>query len=130
MEPGRAIDTPAARDSLDFNLAGEEITVHKNGAAMSMPRVEAALMAIFGKALKGDLPSMKFIAEHTGVDTRDFMERAGSRSIELDEAAVAVLEHHAEWVAIVDEAKAKTGHCSDNSSDEESDDKCHYRSQI
>lgn len=105
-----------------LNLAGEEITVHKNGAPMSMSRVEAALIAVFGKALKGDLPSMKFIAERVGFEPGERMDCSGARSIELDEAAIGILEHHSGWVAIVEEARARLRETEDCDPDQEVSD--------
>ena len=103
-----------------LKLAGEEIPVQKNGVTMSMSRMDAALMTSFGNAIKGDLPSLKFIAELLGIDPKDLLANGTARSIEIDEAAIAVLERHTDWVAICEEAKARAAGFSDDASGEES----------
>ena len=103
-------------------LAGEEVTVQQNGIPMAMPRRRLILLALFGKAAKGDLSCAKFLFEHCGFVTNDFPTQGDIRSVEIDENALAVLQTHADWVEVVEQAKKRLGEALDMDGEEGSDD--------
>jgi len=97
-------------------LAGEEILVHKNGAAMSMTRKEAVVSAVIAKAMKGDLACVKFIHSELGLETGG----AGPAIVpELSADILDVLQSHTDWVGICEEAEARLSEPDEGMNDAE-----------
>ena len=63
------------------------------------------LQAVFTKAMKGDLASIKFVTGQLGVEPSDMSQ---STHLVPTEADLAALETHADWVRVVEQAKTDT----------------------
>ena len=101
-------------------LAAKEIVVYENGTAVSMSQDEAMLVAVFMKAMKGDMTAVKFITETLSHDG-DQAHKPLSLSITPDD--LKVLENRLLWVETLQEARAQVhGDNPDETSIEEEKD--------
>jgi hypothetical protein len=100
---GKAKKEASLRATLK-KIAGQEIVVHENGAAVSMRRDEAMLQAIVVKAMKGDLAAVKFIAEMIGIEPES---SAGPPEFETTDLDLTVLQRHADWVGLLENGRAE-----------------------
>lgn len=107
FKPGRS-GNPAGRPKgakgFDASLVREleaKITVTEGGTRKTMSKAEAAAKRLVEKALKGDMPALRYLAE----TDRNFAEKVESRiklasedvkSIEIDSADEEILRHFAE----------------------------------
>ena len=100
-------------------LSGKEIVVHQNGVPVTMTQGEAMLAALFAKAMKADLGSIKFICQTLGISEADL---AAAKSPAFTEGMLNVLETHADWMAIVETAHAELAEDSDEINEGGDDD--------
>ncbi len=84
-------------------LADEEIVVQRNGVACSMTQKEAMLRSVFAKAMKGDLPSAKFISEHWETDSMAALVEDDV----MTEAELSVMASQANWQQLLDGLRAE-----------------------
>jgi hypothetical protein len=77
------------------------------------------LQAVFTKAMKGDLASIKFVTMQLGVAPSDMSQ---STYLVPTEADLAVLNTHADWVGVVEQAKIDTESATASDTMEEGDD--------
>ncbi|WP_170482386.1 DUF5681 domain-containing protein [Ruegeria arenilitoris] len=100
-------------------LSAKEIVVHQNGVAVTMTQGEAMLVAVFNKAMNGDLGSIKFISQILGISDADL---SVPKAPELSENLLGVLKTHADWVGVVETAHSELAENSDHPENEENDD--------
>lgn len=100
-------------------LSAKEIEVHQNGVAVKMTQGEAMLVAVFNKAMNGDLASIKFISQILGISDADLL---APKAPELSESLLGVLKTHADWVGVVETAHSELAENSDHPENEENDD--------
>ncbi|CUJ87234.1 hypothetical protein RUE5091_00581 [Ruegeria denitrificans] len=100
-------------------LSAKEIVVHQNGVAVKMTQGEAMLVAVFNKAMNGDLGSIKFISQILGISDADL---SASKAPELSENLLGVLETYADWVGVVETARSELAEKSDHLENEGNDD--------
>lgn len=92
-------------------LALKEIVANENGKPVTMTQQEAMCATVFMKAMKGDIASAKFIAAYLA------SVEAGQASVmqyELKPADIEVLETHAQWVAVIEQARTELASQADN----------------
>ena len=99
-------------------LAVKEIVVHQNGVPTTMTQAQAMFAALFAKATKAHLGSIKFICQTLGISEA---ELSSAKLPALTEDMLNVLETHADWVDVVESARAELQEDSDDI-DEEGDD--------
>ena len=102
----------------------QEIVLNQNGSPVAMQQVDAMLLAQIHKAInKGDTTAFKAIFEITDTNCAD---GAAPHSLKVSTADIAVLEKHADWVGIVEEAKSrKAADADDDAASEECTDDGH-----
>ena len=91
-------------------LAAKEIVVQQNGVPVTMTQGEAMLAALFAKAMKADLGSIRFICQSLGISEA---ELSSAKLPALTEDMLNVLETHADWVDVVESAHAELAEDSD-----------------
>jgi hypothetical protein len=92
------------RDKLK-SLLKEEIVLHQNGSPVAMQQDDAMLLAQVRKAInKGDTAAFKAIFE---IAESKNTESAAPHNLKISTADIAVLETHADWVGIVEDAKSR-----------------------
>lgn len=108
------------RDKLK-SLLKEEVVLHQNGSPVAMQQDDAMLLAQVRKAInKGDTPAFKAIFE---IAESKSAESAAPHNMKVSTADIAVLETHADWVGIVEEAKSrKAADADDDTASEECTD--------
>ena len=99
---GKARKEASMRDRLR-RLAGEEVVVRRNGAETVMTHEEAMLLAVMSKAMKGDLPAVRFVAETIGVDPGGVA--AATPAYEVAEADLAALRTKADWIGLLEQLR-------------------------
>lgn len=87
-----------------MKVAGEEIVVKKNGQTVAMSNWEAALYTAFVKAQSGNPQFFRILAKELGQDQE---VTAASPALEMSEADLEVLQTHADWVEVLEQAKAE-----------------------
>jgi hypothetical protein len=85
-------------------LAGEEVVVHQNGVPVTMTKDEAMLVSVLMKAMKGDLAAAKFVAATLGAEPE---ASAAAPEIEVSSADLAALQHQADWLGVLEQARAE-----------------------
>ena len=97
-------------------IAAEEICVSQNGSQTAMPQGEAAVRAILSKSMKGDVAAFRAIAPF--LEKADVQE-SGSGEYSLEPADLAVLEMHADWEGVVEQARKELQGTNDAADSEE-----------
>ncbi|RYH06257.1 DUF5681 domain-containing protein [Tropicimonas sp. IMCC6043] len=87
-----------------MKVAGEEIVVKKNGQMVAMSNWEAALYTAFVKAQSGNPQFFRILAKELGQDQE---VAAAPIALETSEADLEVLQTHADWVALLEQATAE-----------------------
>lgn len=100
-------------------IASEEIIVHKNGSPVAMSNLEAMLRKVFMEAQNGNPQFCKLIIQEFGLDPSDIPEIAQLVPCEAD---LAVLETHADWVALIQQAKSDVENAAASNSMNDGDD--------
>jgi hypothetical protein len=100
-------------------LAAKEIIVNQNGSAVVMTQEDTMLQAVFTKAMKGDLASTKFVTEQIGLELSGLPMAA---QLVPTEADLAVLQTHADWVAVLELAKTDVENVAASETLNEGDD--------
>ncbi|MDI3337933.1 DUF5681 domain-containing protein [Defluviimonas aestuarii] len=106
-QSGHPSGKPTKSESLEAKLkklAGKEIVVIQNGTPVSMTQDEAMLVAVLMKAMKGDMAAVKFVADKLGSGDASVTEPP---ALKVTAADLKVLEHRADWIGILEEAKAQ-----------------------
>lgn len=104
------------------SLLKQEVVLNQNGSPVAMQQVDAMLLAQIHKAInKGDTTAFKAILEIAELKSA---ESAAPHSLKVSKADIAVLETHADWVGIVEDAKSRqaTEADEDTASEEWTDD--------
>ena len=92
------------RDKLK-SLLKEEVVLNQNGSPVAMQQGDAMLLAQVRKAInKGDTPAFKAILE---IAESKSTESAAPHNLKVSTADIAVLQTHADWVGIVEDAKSR-----------------------
>lgn len=84
-------------------IASEEIVVSQNGVKSVMTQDEAMLRSALGKAIKGDVAALKLVMASLGADEAS---TPGAAPLVIGPADLAVLRTHADWVGLIERAKA------------------------
>jgi|GEM_PF-4046766 len=95
-------------------IADSEISVRRGAGEEVMTREMAMLMAVFMKATKGDMAAVRFVAELLG---SGFDEQIMGVATTLAAADLAVLESHADWRKVVEDAHAEIRESEDPSAE-------------
>ena len=85
-------------------LAAKEIVVYENGIAVSMTQDEAMLVAVFMKAMKGDMAAVKFVTENLATDSQHVSK---ATELRITPGDLEVLENRVDWIGILEDAKAE-----------------------
>ena len=111
------------RDKLK-SLLKEEVVLHQNGSPVAMQQDDAMLLAQVRKAInKGDTPAFKAIFEIAESKYAESAESAAPHNMKVSTADIAVLETHADWVGVVEDAKSrKAADADDDAASEECTD--------
>ena len=80
----------------------QEITFTEGGVKKTMTKREAAVKALFAKAMKGDVQAFKVLAEFMGVESATAAPEAAPA---LSDADLAAMRRHADWLRLIDEAE-------------------------
>ncbi len=92
------------RDKLK-SLLKEEVVLKQNGSPVTMQQDDAMLLAQVRKAInKGDTSAFKTIFEITESKST---EGTVPNALKLTTADISVLETHADWVGVVEDAKSR-----------------------
>jgi len=100
--PSGKTSKPASIEAKLKKLAAEEIVVIKNGTPVSMTQDEAMLVAVLMKAMKGDMAAVKFVTETLGSGETTSVQPP---SLKVTAADLMVLQHRADWMGILEEAR-------------------------
>ncbi len=101
-------------------LAAKEIVVIQNGTPVAMSQDEAMLVAVLMKAMKGDMTAVKFVTATLGSDGAQVAEKP---ALTVAAADLMVLKHRADWIGILEEARAElTGDSRDTTEPKETED--------
>ncbi|AXI55097.1 hypothetical protein C1J05_11890 [Sulfitobacter sp. JL08] len=115
---GKKIKEQSLFDELK-KLCDKEIVVQQNGVSMPMTQGKAMLTAAFNKAMNGDLGSIKFIYQNLDIAEAGLSE---AKVPALTEDLLHVLETHADWVDVVESARAELAETSGNQEEEGDED--------
>lgn len=85
-------------------LAAKEIVVTENGMPVSMTKDEAMLVAVLMKAMKGDMAAVKFVTETLSSGETTSVQNP---TLKVTPADLKVLKHRADWIGILEEARAQ-----------------------
>lgn len=85
-------------------IAEEEILVHKNGQAIATSNLEAAFYAAFAKAQSGHPQVLKILLQVLGMNAAEMLTTS---SLKVTEADLTVLQTHADWVALKEQARSE-----------------------
>ena len=96
-------------------LSAKEIVVQQNGVSVTMTQGEAMLAAVFHKAMKGDLGSIRFISQALGIAEAGLSE---AKAPAMTEDILSVLETHADWVGVVESARTELAETAGNQEEE------------
>jgi hypothetical protein len=95
------------------SLLKKEVVLHQNGSPVAMQQGDAMLLAQVLKAInKGDTAAFKAIV---GILDSKSTENAALPDVKVSTADIAVLQTHADWVGIVEDAKS---HQADDADDD------------
>ena len=105
-QSGNPHGRPKGAKGFDASLAREletKITVTEGGARKSMSKAEAAAKRLVEKALKGDMPALRYLAETDRnfadkVEARIKLAEADEKSVAIDPVDDEILRHFAEQV--------------------------------
>lgn len=86
-----------------FTLLGEEIPVNYKGSPTSMTRDLAMLHAVVGKAMNGEAKAVEYV---TKMYERAEREPVAAPPLKLTPGDINVLDTRADWVALIEKAKA------------------------
>lgn len=101
-------------------IADEEILVHKNGQTVAISNLEAAIYAAFAKAQGGNAPMLKILLQELGMDSANL---SMPPMLKVTGADLAVLQTHADWVALIEQAQAEQeAHAGNDTVDGKDDD--------
>jgi len=100
-------------------LAAKEIIVNQNGSAVAMSQEDTMLQAVFTKAMKGDLASIKFVSAQLGVEPSDMSQHTHLVPTEAD---LNVLKTHADWVELIEQARVDIENAAASDTMEDGDD--------
>lgn len=95
-------------------LAAKEIVVIENGTQVSMTQDEAMLVAVLMKAMKGDMAAVKFVTQTLGSGETT---TAQSPTLKLTADDLKVLEHRADWMAVLEAARAQMAADAEDATD-------------
>lgn len=98
---GRAPGVPNARRLIE-NEGAEPITITENGVKKVITKLEAAVKALFAKAMKGNVPALRTLFEG---DRKEGGAAAAEGTPALSEADLGALHRHADWVKLTEEAE-------------------------
>jgi len=104
-----------------MNILKEEVVLNQNGTPVAMRQDNAMLLALVRKAInKGDTPAFRAIFE---IAESKSAESAAPHSLKLSTADIAVLQTHADWVGVVEDANSqKAADADDDTASEECTD--------
>lgn len=100
-------------------IADEEILVHKNGQTVAMSNMEATFYAAFAKAQGGNAPMLKLLIQELGMDSANL---SMPPMLKMTGADLAVLQTHADWVAILEQAQAELAETAAREKEDDEDD--------
>ena len=104
-------------------IADEEILVHKNGQTIAMTNMEAAIYAAFAKAQSGNPQVLKILLQELGATA---IGMSAPPAINVTDADLAVLQTHADWVSLIEQAQAELAETANFEMEEdEVDDDAH-----
>lgn len=103
-QSGNPRGRPTGAKGFDASLAREleaKITVTEGGARKSMSKAEAAAKRLVEKALKGDMPALRYLAETdrnfaAKVEARIKLAEAEEKSVAIEPVEDEILRHFAE----------------------------------
>ena len=118
-QSGNPAGKPKKSDSIKAKLnllAGKEIVVIENGTQVLMTQDEAMLVAVFMKAMKGDMTAVKFVTENLSSDE---VQVAHAPPLKITPDDINVLKHRADWIGFLEQAAAELAAESENTNQTE-----------
>lgn len=83
-------------------IVSERLPVQQNGTLVTMRKDEAMLNSVVIQAMKGDLPSVRYVTDVLGVDAG---ADAGVPAFVLSEADLRAIDSRETWLGIREEAE-------------------------
>lgn len=85
-------------------ILGEDIIVSQSGSKTAMPMDEAMIRTAGQKAISGSIGALKLLLELLG---KGDGKMSAIPDYEISDADIAVLSTHADWIHLIEQAKAE-----------------------